>query len=163
MTSRRHLLVPVLRFLDNLIERRLLRHTDSAGVVAGVQCYEIIRRDGTWRAEYRPESDSGVPLPGFEVQAVGIHEGDSRLRFDIFCGDQEFSVQEYGDQLIPAVAHYIRSLRQSDEGYPVYLTDVHLPHDLDPRVYQQDIQTSQYLYYRSVLEDSLNRHLANAR
>jgi len=65
--------------------------------------------------------------------------------------------------LIPAVAHYIRSLRQSGEVYPVYLTDVHLPHDIDPRVYQQDIQTSQYLYYRSALEDSLNRQLARVR
>ena len=161
--SRRHLLVPVLRFLDNLIERRLLSHTDAPGIVAGVQCYEVVRRDGTWCAEYRPESDSGAPLPGLEVQAVGIHEGDSRLRFDIFCGEQEFTVQEYGDQLIPAVAHYIRSLRQSGEVYPVYLTDVHLPHDIDPRVYQQDIQTSQYLYYRSALEDSLNRQLARVR
>lgn len=159
MNSRRHLLVPVLRFLDNLIERRMLRQTDSTGVIAGVQCYELVRREDGWRAERRNESDSGVPLPGLEVQAVGIQEGDSRLRFDIFCGAQEFTVQEYGDQLIPAVAHYIRSLRRSDEHYPVYLTDVHLPHDLDPRVYQQDIQTSQYLYYRSVLEDALNRHL----
>ncbi|KMQ73365.1 class I adenylate cyclase [Marinobacter subterrani] len=163
VTSRRHLLLPVLRFLDNLIERRLLRHTESPGVVAGVQCYEIVRRDDAWRAEYRPETDSGVLLPGLEVQAVGIHEGDSRLRFDIFCGEQEFTVQEYGDQLIPAVAHYIRSLRPSGEVYPVYLTDLHLPHDIDPRVYQQDIQTSQYLYYRSVLEQSLNRQLANGR
>ena len=163
VSSRRHLLVPVLRFLENLIERRLLRHTEAPAVVAGVQCYEVVRRDGAWRAEYRPEPDSGAPLPGLEVQAVGIHEGDSRLRFDIFCGDQEFTVQEYGDQLIPAVAHYIRSLRQSGEVYPVYLTDVHLPHDLDPRIYQQDIQTSQYLYYRSVLEESLNRQLASGR
>ncbi|SFR50666.1 adenylate cyclase [Marinobacter gudaonensis] len=159
MNSRRHLLVPVLRFLDNLIERRMLRQTDSTGVIAGVQCYEVVRREDGWRAERRNESDSGAPLPGLEVQAVGIQEGDSRLRFDIFCGAQEFTVQEYGDQLIPAVAHYIRSLRRSDEHYPVYLTDVHLPHDLDPRVYQQDIQTSQYLYYRSFLEDALNRHL----
>ncbi|MEE3118993.1 MAG: class I adenylate cyclase [Pseudomonadota bacterium] len=159
MNSRRHLLVPVLRFLDNLIERRMLRQTDSTGVIAGVQCYELVRREDGWRAERRNESDSGAPLPGLEVQAVGIQEGDSRLRFDIFCGAQEFTVQEYGDQLIPAVAHYIRSLRRSDEHYPVYLTDVHLPHDLDPRVYQQDIQTSQYLYYRSFLEDALNRHL----
>lgn len=159
-SSRRHLLVPVLRFLDNLIERRVLRHPDSAGVAAGVRCYEILRRDGLWCAEYRPETDAGAPLPGMEVQAVGVQEGDSRLRFDIFCGDQEFTVQEYGDQLIPAVAHYIRSLRRSGERYPVYLTDVHLPHDLDPRVYQQDIQTSQYLYYRAVLEDSLNRQLS---
>ncbi len=159
MNSRRHLLVPVLRFLDNLIERRMLRQTDSTGVIAGVQCYELVRREDGWRAERRNESDSGAPLPGLEVQAVGIQEGDSRLRFDIFCGAQEFTVQEYGDQLIPAVAHYIRSLRRSDEHYPVYLTDVHLPHDLDPRVYQEDIQTSQYLYYRSFLEDALNRHL----
>lgn len=159
MNSRRHLLVPVLRFLDNLIERRMLRQTDASGVIAGVQCYELVRREEGWRAEQRSESDSGAPLPGLEVQAVGIQEGDSRLRFDIFCGAQEFTVQEYGDQLIPAVAHYIRSLRRSDERYPVYLTDVHLPHDLDPRVYQQDIQTSQYLYYRSVLEDALNRQL----
>jgi len=72
-------------------------------------------------------------------------------------------VQEYGDQLIPAVAHYIRSLRQSAEVYPVYLTDIHLPHDIDPHVYQQDIQTSQYLYYRSELEESLNRQLASGR
>jgi len=83
-----------------------------------------------------------------------------RVRFDIFCADQEFTVQEYGDQLIPAVAHYIRSLRDGQEAYPVYLTDVHLPHDLDPQVYQRDIQTIQYLYYRAALEESLNRYLA---
>lgn len=41
----------------------------------------------------------------------------------------------------------------------MYLTDIHLPHDLDPQVYQQDIQTIQYLYYRSELENALNQHL----
>ena len=119
----------------------------------------MVLRDGQWHAERRPDADSNVRLPGLDVQAIGVQEGDSRVRFDIFCGDQEFTVQEYGDQLIPAVAHYIRSLRQSDERYPVYLTDVHLPHDLDPQVYQQHIQTIQYLYYRTELEDLLNRHL----
>ena len=90
---------------------------------------------------------------------MGIQEGDSRVRFDLYCGEQEFTVLQYGDQLISAVAHYIHSRRQSGDRYPVYLTDVHLPHDLDPRVYQQDIQTSQYLYYRAFLEDALNREL----
>ncbi len=97
------------------------------------------------------------------MQAVGVQEGENRVRFDIFCDDQEFTVQEYGDQLIPAVAHYIRSLRQSSEHYPVYLTDIHLPHDLDPQIYQQDIQTSQYLYYRTELEQSLNQALKASR
>jgi len=158
-TNRRFLLVPLLRFLENLIERRQLRQLDAVTDVAGVQCYEMVLRDSQWRAERRPDADSNVRLPGLDVQAIGIQEGDSQVRFDIFCGDQEFTVQEYGGQLIPAVAHYIRSLRQSDERYPVYLTDVHLPHDLDPQIYQQHIQTIQYLYYRTELEDLLNRHL----
>ncbi|MFL1466570.1 class I adenylate cyclase [Marinobacter sp. HN1S83] len=158
-SNRRYLLVPLLRFLDNLVERRQLRQLDSPVGIAGIQCYELVRRDGQWKAERRFDEDTSVTLPGLDVQAVGVQEGDSHLRFDIFCGDQEFTVQEYGDQLIPAVAHYIRSLRQAGETYPVYLTDVHLPHDLDPQVYQQDIQTTQYLYYRASLEASLNRHL----
>lgn len=158
-SNRRYLLVPLLRFLDNLVERRQLRQLDSPVGIAGIQCYELVRRDGQWKAERRFDEDTSVPLPGLDVQAVGVQEGDSHLRFDIFCGDQEFTVQEYGDQLIPAVAHYIRSLRRAGDTYPVYLTDVHLPHDLDPQVYQQDIQTTQYLYYRASLEASLNRHL----
>lgn len=159
VSNRRYLITPLLRFLENLVERRMLRHSDVPTMFAGVQCQEVVNRDGLWRTEPRPDHDSGVTLPGLEVQAVGVQEGGSRVRFDMFCGEQEFTVQEYGDQLIPAVAHYIRSLRQNHEAYPVYLTDVHLPHDLDPQVYQHDIQTSQYLYYRSVLEQSLNRAL----
>ncbi|MCL7945602.1 class I adenylate cyclase [Marinobacter sp. ATCH36] len=157
--NRRYLLVPLLRFLENLTERRQLRQLDTVADISGTQCYEVVLPDGQWRAERRPDADSSVPLPGLEVQAIGIQEGDSRVRFDIFCGDQEFTVQEYGNQLIPAVAHYIRSLRHSQERYPAYLTDIHLPHDLDPQVYQQDIQTIQYLYYRSELENALNQHL----
>lgn len=156
---RHHLLGPLLRFLENLVERRLLRQADNLDPVAGIKCYEMVRRDGRWLAEPRPYQNTTVPLSGLEVQAVGVQQGDSTLRFDIYCNDQEFSVQEYGDRLIPAVAHYIRSLRQSGESYPVYLTDLHLPHDLDPRLYQRDIQTSQSLYYRARLEDALNSYL----
>jgi adenylate cyclase class 1 len=159
----RYLLIPLLRFLENLTERRMLRNSDIPTGLSGVRCFEVVNRSGLWRAEYRPDSDSGAPLVGLEVQAVGVQEGGSRVRFDIFCNDQEFTVQEYGDQLIPAVAHYIRSLRGSSEPYPVYLTDIHLPHDLDPQIYQQDIQTSQYLYYRSQLEYSLNQALKTGR
>lgn len=158
-TRRRYLLTPLLRFLENLVERRTLRYSEMPAAFAGVRCYELVTNDGLWRPEYRPQADSGAALPGLEVQAVGVQEGDSRVRFDLYCGEQEFTVLQYGDQLIRAVAHYIHSLRQSRDRYPVYLTDVHLPHDLDPRVYQQDIQTTQYLYYRSVLEAALNREL----
>jgi len=163
-TTRRHLLAPLLRFFSNLIERRQLRFASGlAGGLAECLCYEVVMREGQWQVERRPAVDEDVPLDGLDVQAVGVQEGAGHLRFDIFCGDQEFSVQEYGDQLIAAVAHYIRSLRQSGESYPMYLTDVHLPHDLDPHGYQQDLQTTQYLYYRLQLEHALNQAVARPR
>ncbi len=158
-TSRKFLLVPLLRFLENLLERKQLRQLEVLADYTDIRCYELIHKDGGWCAERRRDVNRPVTLPGLEVQAVGVHEGDVRVRFDIYCADQEFTVQEYGDQLIPAVAHYIRSLRRGGEVYPVYLTDVHLPHDLDPQFYQQDIQTIQYLYYRSELENALNSYL----
>lgn len=158
--QRRHLLSPLLRFLENVVERRQLRQADNLDPVAGIRCYEVVRRDGRWQAEARAEPGASPRISGLEVHAVGVQQGDSTLRFDLYCNDQEFTVQEYGDRLIPAVAHYIRSLRESREPYPVYLTDLHLPHDLDAHLYQRDIQTSQYLFYRGRLEDALNRHLA---
>ncbi|WP_404367627.1 class I adenylate cyclase [Marinobacter sp.] len=162
-SSRRHLLAPLLKFLENLMERRQLRESTSlSGGVAEALCHELVMKDGAWQAERRVFRGDDVPLGGLEVQAVGIQEGGSHLRFDVFCGDQEFTVQEYGDQLISAVAHYIHSLRRQGEPYPVYLTDVHLPHDIDPRIYQQDLQTIQYLYYRHELEQALNSALERA-
>ena len=105
---------------------------------------------------------SGVGKQEWEMKRaleVGVRQGDGSLKFDIYCQDREFTAEEYGEQLIPAVAHYIRSLRRSNEPYPIYLTDLHLPHDLEPQQYQRDIQTCQYLHYRSLLEDALNRQL----
>lgn len=157
--NRRHLLAPLLRFLNNLMERRQLRQVDDHNALGGIQCYEMVRYDGRWLAESRQPASASVPVLGFEVQAVGIQEGEGNVRFDLYCDDREFTVQEYGENLIPAVAHYIRSLRQAGELYPIYLTDLHLPHDLAPQWYQRDIQTSQYLHYRSLLEQALNQHL----
>ncbi|PSF12293.1 class I adenylate cyclase [Marinobacter fuscus] len=155
----RQLLSPLLRFLERLDERRQLRQAEPLDFRTAVRCYELVCREGRWLAEVRPDLAAGLLARGLEVQAVGVQQGEGGLRFDIYCNEQEFTVQEYGDQLIPAVAHYIRSLRQSREPYPVYLSDLHLPNDLGPQLYQRDIQTSQYLRYRASLEDALNRHL----
>ncbi|BES69620.1 class I adenylate cyclase [Marinobacter nanhaiticus D15-8W] len=158
--SRRHLLAPVLRFLANVSERRQLRRTlAEAGGELEITCAEVVRRGADWVAERRLVTNDELPIDGFELQAVGVQEGDQPVRFDIFCEEQEFTALEYGDQLIPAVVHYVNSRRREGGGYPLYLTDLHLPHDLDPQVYQHDLQTSQYLHYRIRLEAELNQAL----
>jgi adenylate cyclase class 1 len=162
--GRRQLFAPLLKFFENLLERRQLRHTAGlSGSGATLLCYELVMRDSVWQTERRLLGRDDAPLDGMDVQAVGVQEGEGPLRFDIFCGEREFTFLEYGDRLIPAVAHYIRSVRQSGQTYPVYLTDVHLPHDLDPQAYQQDLQTTQYLQYRHHLELALNEALAAAQ
>ncbi|WP_227546020.1 class I adenylate cyclase [Marinobacter fonticola] len=161
-TNRRHLLAPVLRFLANVSERRQLRRTlTEAGGDLEIICGEVVRQGADWVVERRWLSNDELPMDGFELQAVGVQEGDQPVRFDIFCEEQEFTALEYGDRLIPAVAHYVRSRRREGGRYPLYLTDLHLlPHDLDPQVYQHDLQTSQYVYYRIKLETELNRALS---
>ncbi|MDG5499869.1 class I adenylate cyclase [Marinobacter sp. BGYM27] len=159
-SSRRHLLAPVFRFLGNLAERRQLRGAlvDAGGELA-IRCMELVRSRRQWRLEPRSFSPDEQPLDGFEVQAVGVSEGDQPLRFDLFCDEQEFTELDHGDQLARAVAHYVTSRRRGQGDYPIYLTDVYLPHDIDPQAYQHDLQTCQYLHYRIALEAELNAAL----
>lgn len=158
---RRQLLVPLVRFLDNLMERRALSQTlTTPSSALDLECSELVADAGSLRPERRPLPGDERLLPGFEVQAVGVQSGTGGLAFDLFCGEHEFLVQEYGDQLIPAVAHFIRSRRPSGGRYPVYLTDLHLPHDLDPNGYRHQVQAIDYLYYRRALEQALNQALA---
>ena len=162
-SGRKPVLTPLLRFLDNVTERRSLRRSEAATVLAGVRCWELVRRDGDWCPEYRPNPETGAPVPGFEIQAIGVQGGDGQLAFDLYCDDQEFSVQEYGGQRIPALVHYLRSRYPEQVTRRIWVTDLHLPHDLNPQAYRQDIQTSQYLHYRCALEEALNRELHAGR
>ncbi|SFM01395.1 class I adenylate cyclase [Marinobacter zhejiangensis] len=159
-SGRRYLLTPLLRFLDNLLERRQLRQALNGPLATTeVRCCELVARNGRWYAERRDFSADDIPLHGLQVQAVGVRDGEGKVCFDIYCDEQEFCAEEYGDRLIPAVAHYIHARRTSSEFYPVYLTDLHLPHDLDPEAYQPILQTTQYLHHCEQLEQALNRAL----
>ncbi|MFC4260713.1 class I adenylate cyclase [Marinobacter lacisalsi] len=158
--GRRQALVPLMRFLENLAERRQLRQMAGAeSPVAELICNEVIVQAGEARLERTPLAPESLALEGMELQAVGVQQGDGSLRFDLFCDEQEFSFQEYGERQMAAVAHHVRQGRRHGENYPVYLTDLHLPHDLDPQMWQQELQTCQYIWYRQQLQLALNREL----
>ena len=158
--SRRHALLPLMRFLENLAERRQLRQMAGADIpLAELVCTEVTVQAGEARLERMPLAPEALALGGMELQAVGVQQGDGSLRFDLFCDEQEFSYQEYGDRQMAAVAHYVRQGRRQGEDYPVYLTDLHLPNDLDPQMWQQELQTCQYVWYRQQLQRELNREL----
>ena len=152
----RALLAPLVRFLSAIAERRQLRGTLREGLPLDIRLMELLRSGGDYQLQPRHLvlEDGGEGY--FEIQAMGHQEADQPMQFDLVCDHREFSVLEYGRQLLPAVRHYVRSLRRSGEHYPIYITDLHLPHDLDPRGYQADLQTVQYLAYKLALEAALN-------
>ena len=158
--SVRYLLSPLLRFFANINERRQLRRALHDGSPPlEVKVTELVRRGSDYLLEGRRGLDDGFPESCFEIQAVGMQEAEAPLHFDLFCDHQEFSHLEHGDRLLAAVAHYVRSRRRDGADYPVYITDMSLPHDLDPQRYQRDLSTVQYLQQKLSLEQALTRAL----
>nr|WP_282450941.1 class I adenylate cyclase [Marinobacter bryozoorum] len=154
--NRRQSLLPLMRFLENLGERRRLRQmAGGSRETSELLCTEVILERGECRLERTPLPPESLSVGGMELQAVGVQQGDGRLAFDLFCDDEAFTVEDYGERQMGAVVDYIRQQRRSAESYPVYITDLHLPHDLDPQLWQQELQTCQYVWYRHQLQKAL--------
>ncbi|WP_372972100.1 class I adenylate cyclase [Marinobacter sp.] len=159
--SRRQALLPLMRFLENLGERRRLRQmAGGSRQEAELLCTEVRLEDGECRLERTPLAPDSLSVGGLELHAVGVQQGDGSLGFDLFCDEEAFTVEGYGDRQMRAVVDYIRQRRRSAEPYPVYITDLHLPHDLDPRAWQQELQTCQYVWYRHQLQQLLDEAAA---
>ena len=102
---------------------------------------------------------------GFAVQAIASLDGSGRPLFTMFCDQQEFSPLDYGDELYREVARYIVGRRRTHARYPCYITDLDLSALLSTDALadtdQGTIQTIDYLRYRQLLEQGLNRALQN--
>jgi len=152
------LLVPLHRFLSTILERRQMQQPlDGSIVDTPLRFFELVADKDKRRVRAEPrEVKPGTVAFFVDVQAIGSHQFDGQLEFDIFCDQQEFSSMEYGDELILAVAHYIQEKRKPGEFYPCYITDLGLPNDLDLHEYYSDLQTIQYLRYKLEIESRLN-------
>jgi adenylate cyclase, class 1 len=76
----------------------------------------------------------------------------------VYCGGATFAQAELGEAFHAQLAAHIRSLRQSTERYPVYITDL----DLSALAPDTDapLQTVHYLREKQRLEAAINRALA---
>jgi adenylate cyclase class 1 len=158
----RTLLLPLWRFLQSIKERRQIRaQADVDWLGMDIFFYQLnVDLTGAVSVAEITVGDVAEPPNYFEVQAIGSRDFDGNLSFDMFCDQQEFSALEYGDQLVPAVAHFIVSRRRGGGLYPCYVTDVGLPHDINQSDYQMNLQTVQYLQYKLAIEQALNQAIA---
>ena len=83
---------------------------------------------------------------------------DKDIVFTIYCGEREFSYLQYGYDLYKEVAKYIVSLRDSQDTYPIYITDLDLSAVLlDSNV--ESVQSVHYLHYKKIIEEKLLNEL----
>ncbi len=153
------LLMPLLRFLRAMIDRRNAQRSLSSPVRAAdseILLYRIRAEAGQApQVERRavPQDEPGDPL--YDVQAIVESRENGRSSITLYCNHQEFSGLEYGSRLFAAVAEYILAQRRPGERYPCYITDL----DLSGLQGKGRSQTVHYLRYKARLEVALNQAL----
>lgn len=118
-----------------------------------------IERASDGRREMIPQASHHYirPLSFISLQVL-VDRIENTLSFTLYCGDMELSNLQYGDNLYKETAKHIVSLRQSGEAYPIYITDLDLSAVLITGN-NHTIQTTQYLYYKKVIEEHLLKEL----
>jgi adenylate cyclase, class 1 len=95
----------------------------------------------------------------FNIQVIGSPD-DEHHSLSIFCGDDEFSYIEHGNNLFNVVAEYVINKRKNGEKYPIYITDIDISKGLIGQVESDKLQTIHYLNYKKRIEDKLNQAIA---
>ena len=122
-----------------------------------IEYYAIRKKSTQFIAEERNIIDRIKGNNFFNVQAIGTRDMSGNIQFSIFCDQQEFNADEFGDQLFTTIAKFILSRRQSNERYPCYITDLDLTDCISS--HNGVIQTIHYLRQKQKLEKQLNAAL----
>jgi adenylate cyclase class 1 len=125
--------------------------------VQGVECYEIVPRGVDKPPALVAREIVRRRRPGeIRLQVIGEMRNDEQ-RLTIYCDDREFSTMEFGQELFAHVAKHILSRRRSGERYPIYITDLDLPHSMfEVNAGNGQVQTIHYLNFKRRIEKQLN-------
>ncbi len=152
------------QFFD-MIYNRLQFITGEAGPgskTSNVTYHRIEKTsDGDWRIEQHGLRRLDSVGSSIYLQVIVSRRNEDNV-YSLYCGEQEFSSIEYGDQLFDRVAEYILTLRPSGEGYPIHVTDI----DLSEEIISSSpvpLQTIHYMKYKILIEDKLMQALGQRR
>lgn len=93
----------------------------------------------------------------FNVQVIGNASDDDRSRFTVYCNDAEFTGLQYGENLFNEVAAFVMKQRQNGTRYPIYITDIDMPHTMFGGEAGGRIQTIHFLNYKQRIEEQLKQ------
>ncbi|MDJ0806167.1 MAG: class I adenylate cyclase [Gammaproteobacteria bacterium] len=124
MDSPRFLMMQQRRFLNSLQQLRNLMPGNQDNLLKEPEFYEIgLVPPSGWTC-----TPKRVPLTRpddyMELTLVTDRLDASAHPLSLVCGGRDFNQIEYGDEIYQATAHYLQSLREGNESYPIYLTSL---------------------------------------
>jgi len=153
-------------FFDSVLNRQYYEivgfEEDNTSEVKHIEYFEIMSKPGaTSPSIVRRDLQRVSRLArAFSIQVIG-EVVDNTPVFRIYCDDVEFSSAEYGHALFKKTAQHVLSLRKNKESYPIYITDMDMPHAmLNNSGIDEHIQTIHFLNYKRRIERQLNDALA---
>ncbi|MEO1897338.1 MAG: hypothetical protein ABGX36_05965 [Cycloclasticus sp.] len=140
--------------LESIMHRRRLAayEKDDMTFDLEIECYRVEKIRQHWA------------LKSIQVPDMVLNRGmDVRVASDrqtkeshIYCNMQTFSSLDFGNNLYSEASRYIRQERKGIEDYPVYITDIDVPHEELGVTNHGQLQTIHYLHYKQRIEDKLN-------
>lgn len=152
-------LKPLYLFLRSVLNRLAQDNPELEGDfgVFPIQFIEILKDSrGHYTAQKR-QVVADRPNHAFDVKASAHLGPDRELMYNFYCDGQEFSSQNFKDQLDMVVSQYILSRREGKEHYPVYISDLDLSQVADVVSATGELQIVHYLRIKKRLESKLNR------
>ena len=144
---------PFYYFLFSTVNRHMLSFSPSIE-------YFFVEKEPNEPFELKPINlDMKSEATALTVRVVGHGRNLDQTDYTIYCDAQEFSSMEYGQDLFQAVAHHIVGLRQSKNDYPVYITDIDVPHTILGVNAPSELQTIHFLKYKQKIESRLNEQV----
>ena len=113
------------------------------------------------KRRYLTERVSEIHEPAgkcFALQVIGERVGVETC-FTVYCNGREFSTREFGTSLFEVVSQHVLVMRESEEDYPIYVTDIDLSALADRQLHEQGLTTIHYLQYKKRIEHWLNRFI----
>ncbi len=150
------------QFDDSLLTSFSNLITEPEEIDLQLEVFEIQKQSpGSLILEEQFSKLQSMPAQFFRIQVIADLNTDGSRRYVIYANEKEFNSFEYGQNIYKKVAEEVIITRQSQQRYPIYITDIDLSPELKEAESSHGIQASQMLKFKQEIERRLNQAIKN--
>ncbi len=152
------------RFLESIIRRcNATEHApDATNIYDQAEFFTVRRNQHGQLFVERIKEDTlkrNQNTDYLSIQVIGSPNDTDQGVFSLYCEGREFSSLEFGDDVFAEVARHVLSYRDTDQRYPIYITDADVGRSLLGADGALTVQTVHFLRFKRAIERRLNEAL----